>query len=281
MSQSPKPPPEVLDFYALGGETGRLDEGYFPLERARTRELVARHLPPPPGVVLDVGGAAGAYAFWLAEQGYEVHLSDPVPLHVQQSAEASEKLKSGKLASVRLGDARALDRANESADAVLLLGPLYHLPERADRRAALAEAHRALRPGGWLFAAAISRGASLLDNLRGPIFDVPGVAAMIERDLETGRHVNDVGHPQFFTTSFFHEPPELAREVQEAGFVGVGSALPDVFAIEGPGAFLPDFPARWQDPAHRETLLRLLRHVELDPSLVGMSPHLLAVARRA
>ena len=113
MSQTPKPPPEVLEFYALGGETGRLDKAYFPLERARTRELVARHLPAPPGVVLDVGGAAGAYAFWLAELGYEVHLSDLVPLHVQQARDASEARTNGKLASVRLGDARALDRADE------------------------------------------------------------------------------------------------------------------------------------------------------------------------
>jgi ubiquinone/menaquinone biosynthesis C-methylase UbiE len=280
MSQTPKPPREILEFYALGGEAGRLDEAYFPLERARTRELVARHLPAPPGVVLDVGGAAGAYAFWLAEQGYEVHLSDPVPLHVQQAAERSAALQSGKLASVRVGDARALDRADASADAVVLLGPLYHLPERADRRAALGEAHRVLRRGGWLFAAAISRFASLLDGLRGALFEEPAFAALVERDLATGRHINDTGRPLFFTTAFFHEPEELALEVRDAGFEGAGPGLPDVFAVEGPGAFLPDFAARWQDSAHRETLLGFLRRVEQEPSLLGASPHLLAVARR-
>ena len=65
----PRPPDEVLGYYAGGGESGRLEEAYFPLERARTRELLRRHLPPPPGVVLDVGGAAGVYALWLADAG--------------------------------------------------------------------------------------------------------------------------------------------------------------------------------------------------------------------
>jgi hypothetical protein len=65
-SQGANPSADVLRYYALGFEKGRLDEDYFPLERARTQELILRHLPPAPGVVLDVGGAAGAYAFWLA-----------------------------------------------------------------------------------------------------------------------------------------------------------------------------------------------------------------------
>jgi len=65
----PRPPDEVLGYYAAGGESGRLEEAYFLHERARTRELLRRHLPPPPGVVLDVGGAAGAYALWLTDAG--------------------------------------------------------------------------------------------------------------------------------------------------------------------------------------------------------------------
>jgi len=275
MSESPKPPREVLDYYALGEEKDRLDQDVFPLERERTRELLARHLPPPPATVLDVGGGAGAYAFWLAERGYEVHLVDPVPLHVQQAAEDSAARASGRLASARLGDARALDRPDASADVVLMLGPLYHLPAPADRRAALGEARRALRPGGWLFAAAISRFASLLDGLRGPLFDEPLFPPIVERDLATGLHVNDTGRSRFFTTAFFHHPEELGREVREAGLV-----LEGVFAVEGPGASTADFARRWADPAPRETLLRFLRAVEREPSLLGASPHLLAVARR-
>jgi SAM-dependent methyltransferase len=274
MSQPPRLPAEVLDYYAQGGEEGRLEQDYFPLERARTQELVLRHLPPPPGVVLDVGGAAGAYAFWLAERGYAVHLLDPVPLHVEQASRTSAALERGRLASARVGDARALPEPDGSADAVLLLGPLYHLTERSDRLAALREARRVLGPGGLVFAAAISRFASLLDGLRGNLFDAPEFVPLVERDLETGQHRNDTGRPVFFTTAFFHHPDELGQEIEEAGLSVLG-----VFAIEGVGAFLPDFAPRFADPRHRETLLAFLRRVEREPALLGVSPHLLAVAR--
>jgi ubiquinone/menaquinone biosynthesis C-methylase UbiE len=270
----PRPPDEVLDYYARGGERGLLEEAYFPLERARTQELVRRHLPPPPGVVLDVGGAAGAYAFWLAEGGYEVHLVDPVPLHVKQAEEASRSRAQGRLASARVGDARRLGFPDASADAVLMLGPLYHLTDRADRLAALAEARRVLKPGGLVFAAAISRFASLLDGLRGPVFDHDAFARIVEQDLADGQHRNDTGIADFFTTAYFHLPGELGTEVREAGF-----ALAGPFAVEGPGAFVPGFARRWADPTARERLLDLVRRVEREPALLGASPHLLAVGR--
>jgi SAM-dependent methyltransferase len=271
----PRPPDEVLGYYARGGERERLDEAYFPLERARTQELVRRHLPAPPGVVLDVGGAAGAYAFWLAESGYEVHLVDPVPLHVRQAEEASRSRTEGGLASARVGDARRLDFADAAADAVLLLGPLYHLTDRDDRLGALAEARRVLKAGGLVFAAGISRFASLLDGLRGPVFDHDAFARIVERDLTDGQHRNETGVPDFFTTSFFHRPPELEAELGEAGF-----ALAGLFAVEGPGAQVPEFRRRWEDPASRARLLDLVRRVEREPALLGASPHLLAVGRR-
>jgi SAM-dependent methyltransferase len=271
----PHSPDEVLGYYALGGEQGRLEEAYFPLERARTRELLARHLPPPPGVVLDVGGAAGAYALWLAELGYEVHLVDPVPLHVRQAEEASRARETGRLASARVGDARRLDFADATAGAVLLLGPLYHLTERDDRLAALAEARRVLKPGGVVFAAGISRFASLLDGLLGSVFDDEACARIVERDLADGQHRNETGIAAFFTTAFFHQPGELGAELREAGLT-----LDGLFAVEGPGAFVPDFRRRWDDPTSRERLLDLVRRVERETALLGMSPHLLAVGRR-
>jgi ubiquinone/menaquinone biosynthesis C-methylase UbiE len=265
---------DIEAFYNRGEEASRLDEGYFPLERERTREIVLRHLPPPPAIVLDVGGGAGAYALWLADLGYEVHLVDPVALHVEQ-AKAASSAQASPLAAAAIGDARQLEQSDAAFDAVLLLGPLYHLVARDDRLRALGEALRVLRPGGVLFAAAISRYASLVDGLRESLFEDPAFAAIVERDLRTGVHVNDTPNPRYFTTSFFHEPDELRYEVVEAGFEG-----PDVLALEGPGVLLPDFHARWDDPIDRETLLRFLRVVEREPALLGLSPHLLAVARR-
>jgi len=269
-----RPPDEVLAFYALGLEAERLELDYNRLERARTQELIERHLPPAPRVVMDVGGGAGVYALWLAARGHEVHLVDPVPLHVAQARAAAERTKA-RLASVGTADARALPFTDRSADAVLLLGPLYHLPEPKERARALAEAFRVLRPSGLLFAAAISRFASFFDGLRGALFEDSAFAAIVARDVASGQHRNDTGNARYFTTAFFHDPAELAVEVATAGF-----ALLDVFGIEGPGAWAPELARRWADPAARERLLAFVRAVETEPSLLGASPHLLAVARR-
>lgn len=275
--------PEIESYYALGGEQARLDQGYFPLERARTQEIVLRHLPPPPAVVLDVGGAAGAYALWLSARGYEVHLVDPVALHVEQATHASDA-SAHPLASTAIGDARSLPGADASADALLLLGPLYHLTEREDRLRALREAHRVLRPGGVLFAAAISRFASLLDNLadlggRGPslppVFADPAVLRMVRQDLAGAPHQNPTDEARYFTTAYFHHPDDVAAEIREAGLT-----LVDLLPVEGLGAFTAAFDRVWSDEAHREALLSLVREVEREPTLLGVSPHLLAVARR-
>jgi ubiquinone/menaquinone biosynthesis C-methylase UbiE len=279
MTPSPEPdpprPPEIDSHYAAGLEAGRLCGGVGRLELARTQEVLRRYLPPPPAVVADVGGGPGAYACWLAGLGYEVHLTDPVPLHLAQAEEASRARSGGPVASVTLGDARALGRPDGSTDAVLLLGPLYHLTDRADRVAALREARRVLRPGGVLVAAAISRFASALDGLRSGYLDDPTFAAIVERDLTDGQHRNPTNHPAYFTTAFFHHPDELRREVADAGLT------PEyLLAVEGPAWLLPDFDAHWDDVGRRERLLGVVRRLEADPTVLGASAHMLAVARK-
>ena len=112
---------EMIRHYTAADEASRLRTGWFQLEQARTQELILRHLQPAPATVLDVGGAAGAYACWLASRGYRVHLIDPVPNHVEQALAASAKLSQYPLASATLGDARQLQNPSQSAEAVLLL----------------------------------------------------------------------------------------------------------------------------------------------------------------
>lgn len=273
---SPRIRAEIEAYYALGLEASRLEEGYFPLEEARTRELILRYLPDRPLRILDVGGAAGRYARWLAELGHEVHLVDPVPLHVEQARTASAG-SARPLASAEPGDARGLSWEEASVDAVLLLGPLYHLGERRDRVAALREARRVLRPGGYVFAAAISRFASLLDWLtRGSLLRDPDLRRIATTDVQTGHHQNDTGRPEIFTTAYFHRPEELRHELVEAelGFL-------DLLAIEGPGAYVPAFASAWEDPDLREGILEAVRLVERETTVIGASPHLLAIGQRS
>ena len=268
--------PEVLEHYASGYESQRLLHGASQIELVRTQELVMRYVPPPPAVIFDVGGGPGVYACWLARQGYEVHLVDAHPLHVELARQASQAQPNTPLAGIKVGDARHLKRADASVDVVLLFGPLYHLNERADRLMALQEVHRILRPGGLLFGAAISRFASVLDGLRQGFFDDPAFVQIVERGLTDGQHRNPTNHPAYFTTAFFHDPKELEAEIQESGFL-YERTLP----IEGPLWLFPDVAANFHDQSRREPFLRLVRRLELEPSLLGASAHLLAIARKA
>jgi ubiquinone/menaquinone biosynthesis C-methylase UbiE len=259
--------PDISAHYALGLEQARVTDR---LEYVRTRELLARVLPPPPAEVVDIGGGAGVYALALAREGYAVRLLDPMELHVEQARAAG--------VNATLGDARGLPFTDESADAALLLGPLYHLQERADRVRALREAYRVLRPGGVVAAAAISRFASLLDGLgRGLLLD-PGFEPMLERDLHDGHHHNPepVSRPEWFTTAYFHHPQELGKELEDAGFEAAA-----VLAVEGPASFRDELEEWLKHPERHELLLRTIRRVEAEPTLMGASSHLLATGAKA
>jgi ubiquinone/menaquinone biosynthesis C-methylase UbiE len=265
----------IVGFYRAADESSRLATGWFQLEHARTQELLLRYLPPAPATIIDAGGGAGIYACWLANLRYQVHLMDVVPKHVEQARIASANQPDHPLASAEVGDARRLPHADATADAVLLLGPLYHLVEKEDRLACLREAFRVLRPGGVLCGAAISHFASLLDSLSHGFFEDPAFAAILDGDLEHGRHRNPTGNLLYFTDAFFHRPGELSREFLAAGF-----QVLEVLPIEGPGWLARDFDRLWNDPHQRERLLAAVRKLEREPSVLGVTSHIMAIGRK-
>jgi Methyltransferase domain len=142
-----------------------------------------------------------------------------IPCHCTSRRHARPRrvVREGALASADVGDARTLRFPDESADAVLMLGPLYHLTDRADRVRALAEARCVCRRGGVVIAAAISRFASTLDGLRGGYLLDSAFASIADRDVRDGRHRNPTGDPRYFTTAYFHRPEEMAAECVGAG----------------------------------------------------------------
>ncbi len=265
---------EIETHYQQSKESERLWNEWGELERLRTQAILARRLPPAPAIIFDVGGGAGVYAFPLAQQGYAVHLIDAVELHVEQ-ARSYAASKGVALASIRQGDARALQIPSNTANAVLFLGPLCHLVERSDRLKALRESWRILKPGGVLFAAGISRFASLIDGLSRGFFRDPVFRKIIGGDLRNGLHRNPTENAEYFTTGYFHHPEELATEVSETGFGKV-----EVLAVEGPVWSATRFRETWGDPSQRKELLEFLSLIEGEPSLLGASGHLIAVAQR-
>jgi len=269
----PMPPidPDVQQYYASSwNEDGRIRSGLNEIELIRTREIAERYLPASDLRILDVGGASGIHAEWLLEAGHTVHLIDPVARHVD---EAVQKLGHNRRFTAELGDARSLDVEDDSFDAVLLFGPLYHLQEEVDRRATWTEAARVAMDGGVVFGAVITRFASLFNGLaEGEIFD-PVFRRMVETDLATGNHSNPDGR-QYFTTAYFHRPEEAATEAEQAGL-----AVEAVLGVEGITAWIPRLERSWDDPDARRVIVDAARAIESEPSLLGLGPHIIIVAR--
>jgi SAM-dependent methyltransferase len=254
---------DITAHYADGAaEASRLSRSaHGRLEFLRTQELL-RSVLAVPSVVLDVGGATGVHAAWLAGDGCSVHVVDVVPAHVAVAAGLP-----GVTASV--GDARSLAVASGSVDVVLLLGPLYHLTSALDRSLALGEARRVLRPGGLLVAGGISRYMSLLETgSTGRLVD--SLTSAVRAVVRDGSYDGHVG----FMPAHFHTASELSGELSGAGFSDVA-----VYGVEGPAwAALDLVGERFSELV--DSALRCARLVETDPLMINASAHLLAVARR-
>ncbi len=265
--------PTIAAHYLEGLEIHRLHRGAGRLERIRTEELLGRYIPAPPAVVLDVGGGPGHYACWLAQQGYTVHLLDPLPLHVEQALAASELQHLHPLASAALGDSRNLPQPSESCDAVLLLGPLYHLVERAERIRTFAEALRVLRPGGVVIAGAISRYASLHEAILNGHMVEERFIPIVSQDILDGQHRDPA--VEYFTTSFFHHPDELDSEMLDAGLTPVAT-----LAVEGIAWTAAQLSDWLDEPSLRDTMLGWIRALEAERTLLGASGHMIAIGQK-
>ncbi len=254
-------------YYQRGGERDRLAEPRGQLEFERTKEILLRHLPQPPAIVADIGGGPGRYALWLAELGYQVVHRDLMPMHVEQLRQASG---GNPRIDAAVADARELDLADASADAVLLLGPLYHLGRRPDRLQALAEARRVVRPGGPVFVAAISRWAPRMDGvLRLRLYEGPrGVEGELPGIERTG-HLPPFSPDGF--NGYTHRPRQLRAEL-----IASGLRVVDLVCVEGPPYLLDDLPERLADDEARRVVLETARALERVPELLGIGPHLLA-----
>jgi SAM-dependent methyltransferase len=236
------------------------------LTRLRTWDIFDRFLPAS-GRVADIGGGPGTHATYLADRGYSVCLVDPVAHHVTKA----EKVSQGRV-DCRVGDARELPFEDESFDAVLLMGPLYHLVEAEDRGRALQEAWRVLRPGGRLLAEVISRYAWIIDATVKGLLAEPDVFESFEINLDTGLSNDPDRSPEHVFWAYFHHPDEVTPELSENGFEATA-----VLAVEGFAGHVANLEVALQD---LEALMRTLRLVETEPSLLGASGHLMAVANR-
>jgi len=206
----------------------RPEQEWERLDRARTElgvtlRVLRDYLPTPPSRVLDIGGGPGRYAITLAQQGYEVTLADVSAKCLEL---AREKQRQAGVELAGLVHANATDMSyfpDMSFDAVLMMGPLYHLLQERERRQAVAEAFRLLKPGGLIFAAFLTR----FSALRWAAKCSP--ERILRRDdqlLETGLPADSAEQGGF--PGYFSHPTEIEPLMESSGFETV-----DLVGCEG------------------------------------------------
>jgi SAM-dependent methyltransferase len=160
-----------------------------------------------------IGGGNGVHAFELARRGYEVHLFDVTPGLVRDARRRNAEFGS-PLATVECADARRLPLDDDSADAALMLGPMFGIPDREGRVTALREARRVLKPGAVVLVQILTRygGLRLLETL------FPGRIGEIDwrTFLATGLMPGASFSP-LLQSSAWLTPDELTLQAREAG----------------------------------------------------------------
>jgi S-adenosylmethionine-dependent methyltransferase len=241
-------------------------------EFAVTMRTLEEYLPKPPADLLDVGGGPGRYAILLSERGYRVTLAD-----ISGAMLAFARSKAAE-AGVELAGCLRADAAglgvipSERFDAVLLMGPLYHLITPRERQAAVSEAYRLLREGGVLFAAFITRYAPIRYVAKyDPQFIVEH-PDKLEEMLTTG--VNIGGSGGGFTNAYFALPTEIRPLMQELGFNTL-----DLIACEGVVSRIDErinelTGEEWEEWVDLNYLLGK------DPTIHGAADHLLYVGMK-
>jgi SAM-dependent methyltransferase len=270
----------VRTYYAGFGERewARLENSEDgALEYAITCHTLATYLPPG-ARVLDVGGGPGRYTIWLAQRGHRVVLVDLSPELLSIARTKIDQAEVGAMVE-SIVEANACDLsqwADESFDAVLSLGPFYHLPDPKDRNRATRELVRVLCPGGIAFVALMPRLAFLRRTLAIP--DERHHLAQpdfVSRLLEDGVFMNDI--PGRFTHGYGVCPAEVAPFFEAHGFT--------TLALLAAESIVPDLQQTVMDmsesdPATYQTVLDLIVRTASDPSILGMAAHLVYVGRK-
>jgi len=265
---------DVLAGYNTGKEKGRLHKGLGLIEFERTKEILRQNLPPAPAVIYDIGGGYGEYSYYLTSLGYEVFLYDIAEKNIEMSQDFGRECGI-TLKAVEVADARSIKRPNESADAILLFGPLYHIVDYEERQICLKECYRLLKQDGLLFAATITCYATTLKYVskydKEPLLDDMKFYKMLEKEVITGIHTKKP-----MGLSYFHKPDDLKDEIETAGFCNT-----DIRGIIGPCWLIPNLDEAWKNESKRESIMRIVRLLEKEESLMGLSTHLLSISKKS
>jgi ubiquinone/menaquinone biosynthesis C-methylase UbiE len=263
---------QLDEFYNQSSEEDRLSMGLGPWEFERNKELIQRYLPQGKATVADVGGGTGKYSEWLAEMGHEVRMIDPVEKHIKLAQKRAEKLSHPF--QVMPGEARHLEIPDDTADLVILHGPLYHLQQREERIKAILEAKRITKPGGVILGFAINYTASTLVALMQGMIHDPQILNMCLSELTSGKHEAPENMPGILAEAFYHRPEELRSEFEEANLTNL-----ELFAVEGIVWLDKNWFTSRADQTKFDHLLSIASLTEKDLNLISFSPHIMIAGR--
>ncbi|PQP84253.1 class I SAM-dependent methyltransferase [Paenibacillus sp. PCH8] len=264
----------IIKYYSGFDEWGRLERE--PIEFIINMHYIREYLPPT-GCILDNGAGPGKYAMELARLGFQVTLSDLTPSSVDIARQKAEEFGlTSQFEGFHVLDATSLKGIpDETYDASLMLGPLYHLQAKEEREAAVRELYRVTKPGGVVFVAMQSRMRMSINSLQSPQQWKPNDSMEAIRSfVEKGTFDHqDQGR---FTGAYYFNIHDVAPFMEQHGFETaelIGSSSLRVMLTEEQQQY-------WKNRAEYDELIRYMIEAAKDPSILGVSSHLLYIGRK-
>jgi SAM-dependent methyltransferase len=249
-------------------EDRRLEENVF--ELPLTLKYIERYVYPG-DKILDISCGTGRYARSLLEKGYLLGLNDLSEKNMELTLERTDKHPNIILSTV----SDALDSSiwnAEEWDAILMLGPLYHMIQKRKRLELLKKAQSSVKTNGWVYSAFMSRTAALLYGLKN---NPDGIrkANGARKLWKTGTDDDFVEGTQWFTHAYFSFPEDIDPLITDAGLTPVHLAGVEGIFGENMGLFHSldeELKQQWMD--------FIIEHCE-DIHMVHSSKHLLSVSQ--
>lgn len=216
-------------------EWNRLRDPYSTIEFMSTMYLIKKYLPKK-GNIIDIGCGPGRYSVELLKKGYEVTLFELSDKELQL---AKDKIEAANLNAEAYICENALNLhilESEKYDAILLMGPMYHILNEYDRNKILKETHRILKSDGIAIIAYLNSWGCLKAG-------VTEFSEVFEDLQNVYNYLEDqkFGPDTSFTNLYMTTPPKALEEVSKVGF--------EVISYAGAEGFLSGIEPRVIDLA--------------------------------